>query len=66
MEDEERTSCAILFHKVLTFIDFAQLEFVKQDFFDFLIFNERGEGEVGPETFEDAELIVGALVLRDF
>ena len=66
VKNKEWAGSAILLHKILSLIDFAQLEFFEKNFFDFFILNKRGEGEVSFQAFENAELIVGTFCLRYF
>jgi hypothetical protein len=42
-----------LLHEVLSFVDFAHLEFFQEGLLKELVFDQAGEGEVGFETFED-------------
>lgn len=66
MQDEEGTGHAVLLHEVLSLVDFAESELFEQKFLDLLVLNERGEGEVGSETFEDQRLVGDALLLGYF
>jgi len=40
MKDKERTGHAVLFHEVLSFIDFAKPELFQEKLFDFLILDK--------------------------
>ena len=63
MKDKERTGVIILFHEVLSFVNFAQLEFFKEGVLKEFVFDEAGEGEVGFEGFEDEGFVSGGFFL---
>lgn len=65
MQNEKGTGHAILLHEVLTLVHLAELEFLKKEFLDFFILDQRGKGEMGFQALEDERLIVDGLFLDD-
>ena len=65
MQDEEGAGHAVLLHEVLPLADLAQPELLEQQLLYLLVFNQRGEGEVGPQTFQDQRLVRNALLLHN-
>ena len=55
-----------MFHQVLSFKHFAELEFIEEQLSKFFVLDEVGEGEVIFEALEDKSLIAGCFFLDDF
>lgn len=66
MKDKKRTRRRILFHEVLSFVDFAKSKFLQEKFFDLFILYERREGKMRLETLKNECFIIDCFFLYYF